>query len=214
MSTWLRYIFLTSKLEISDQRKYVAARQCSFTISCKERQRAKSDREQAQMAANLRHPLLPSPDYNCAFQEERIWAKSWNTGQVGFLLLTNAYGAHLHNFYAFRLTSMWSFELNACWKPFSYPLQWAHIPSNHNCSDRSFCCSSTSKWRLCFHNMPCLQGSWRAHDTIVEHIFISKHLINLEYRILEVEILFKHLPIYFFTLFQHQAILAITPNIT
>lgn len=49
-------------------------------ISHKERQQAKFDREQAELAAHLQQPFLLSSEYNCAFWEERIWDKSWNTG--------------------------------------------------------------------------------------------------------------------------------------
>lgn len=51
-----------------------------FHDACKERQRAKFDREQAELAVYLQQPFLLSSDYNCAFQEERIWDKSSNTG--------------------------------------------------------------------------------------------------------------------------------------
>lgn len=118
-----------------------------FMISCQERPQAKCDREEAEFAAYLQRPFLLSSNYNCTFWEERIHDKSLNTGhELAAFCDPSASFLFLQTYFQVKL------QHTACWKSFSYPLQWADILSNHSCSDRS-CCCSTSKWLLCFHAM-------------------------------------------------------------
>lgn len=61
--------YLTSKLEISDQPKYVAVRQYYF-ISLARKSNRQNLIENKQLAAYLQQPFLLSSDYNCAFREK------------------------------------------------------------------------------------------------------------------------------------------------
>lgn len=139
--------------------RYVAVRQHAFKISCMEMKQAKFDTALTEVAAYLRQPFLLSSDYSWPFWEERIWDKSWNTGHKLDYIIIRWQKEAMCIIVLPSVTDLLPGEATNCWKPFSYPLQWADIISNQNCWDRSFCCSSTSEWLLCFHNMPPLQGA-------------------------------------------------------
>lgn len=174
----------------------------------------KPERKWAESAVLLQQPFLLPSHCNCALWEERIRGKSWNR--------RHELGSFCYQI-IMELTCLISLPSDSlpaearaqCWKPLSFPIPWADSFSQHSSLDRSFCCSSSSKWLLCFHNMPGHQGSWGTDDTVVGDISISKNLTNPEYWLSKVEILRNVFPSTFFSSsFQYHTTLAIVPNIT
>lgn len=148
---------IAGKAEIPDQPEYAVVRPCSLMISCEERQcKNLTENEQSQ--------LCPSNSHSCfhltttvlsgkkgSEAKAEMWDMSWLPSVTKWLCGSPA------SFLC--LQTCFQVKLQLTVESFPFPIPWADSSSHHNSLDRSFCCSSASKWLLCFHNMPGHQGS-------------------------------------------------------